>query len=41
VKSADGAKITGAGLPGRIWQNFMNTYLSSRVVHPFPPYEAS
>ncbi|EWM14928.1 transglycosylase domain-containing protein [Kutzneria sp. 744] len=39
IRDKDGNPIVGSGLPGRIWQSFMNTYLkaSSAPAEAFPP----
>ncbi len=39
LRTKDGAAVEGSGLPGRIWQNFMNTHLSGRPVQQFSPFE--
>jgi membrane peptidoglycan carboxypeptidase len=36
IVDADGKIIFGSGLPGHIWQQFMNTYLAGTKVERFP-----
>ncbi len=38
IKNADGADIFGKGVPGAIWQRFMNSYLLGTPVETFPPF---
>jgi membrane peptidoglycan carboxypeptidase len=42
IHDKDGNPIAGTGLPGKIWQAFMNGYLkeSSAPAEPFPPAQA-
>jgi membrane peptidoglycan carboxypeptidase len=39
IKNANGADIFGRGLPGEIWQRFMNPYLQGTHSEVFPPFE--
>jgi membrane peptidoglycan carboxypeptidase len=39
IKNANGADIFGRGLPGAIWQRFMNSYLQGTRMEVFPPFE--
>jgi membrane peptidoglycan carboxypeptidase len=39
IKSTNGADIFGRGLPGEIWQRFMNSYLQGTRMEVFPPSE--
>ncbi|MDQ3886636.1 MAG: penicillin-binding protein, partial [Actinomycetota bacterium] len=39
ILDAEGRDIFGRGLPGQIWQQFMNDYLEDRQREPFPPVE--
>src|SRR5699024_6489129 len=36
IKDADGSIVYGSGLPGEIWQEFMNTYLADKPVEELP-----
>lgn len=38
IKNANGADIFGRGLPGEIWQRFMNSYLQGSRMEAFPPF---
>jgi membrane peptidoglycan carboxypeptidase len=38
IKNASGADIFGRGLPGEIWQRFMNSYLQGSPREVFPPF---
>ncbi|MBV9650899.1 MAG: penicillin-binding protein [Pseudonocardiales bacterium] len=38
IKNANGADIFGRGLPGEIWQRFMNAYLQGTRMERFPPF---
>ncbi|MCE7006879.1 hypothetical protein LWC34_29230 [Kibdelosporangium philippinense] len=37
LKDKTGAAVTGKGLPGQVWQRFMNDYLKGKPVEQFPP----
>jgi membrane peptidoglycan carboxypeptidase len=37
IKNAEGGDIFGRGLPGSIWQRFMNSYLDGTPEETFPP----
>ncbi|MQA15967.1 MAG: penicillin-binding protein [Pseudonocardiaceae bacterium] len=37
--NASGGDVFGKGLPGSIWQRFMNDYLEGTEPQPFPPFE--
>ncbi|MDA3630018.1 transglycosylase domain-containing protein [Saccharopolyspora sp. WRP15-2] len=39
VRDANGAPVFGSGLPGHIWQQFMNAYLAGKPVQPFTSAE--
>jgi membrane peptidoglycan carboxypeptidase len=39
IRNANGADIFGRGLPGAIWQHFMNSYLQGTPRQAFPPFE--
>ncbi len=39
IKNANGADIFGRGLPGEIWQRFMNVYLQGTRSEVFRPFE--
>jgi membrane peptidoglycan carboxypeptidase len=39
IKDARGADIFGRGLPGQIWQRFMNAYLQGTPLETFPPFK--
>jgi membrane peptidoglycan carboxypeptidase len=39
IKNANGADIFGRGLPGEIWQRFMNSYLQGTRMEVFPPFK--
>lgn len=36
LKDADGSVVYGSGLPGEIWQQFMNNYLADKPVEELP-----
>jgi membrane peptidoglycan carboxypeptidase len=38
IKNANGSDIFGRGLPGAIWQRFMNSYLMGTPMETFPPF---
>jgi membrane peptidoglycan carboxypeptidase len=38
IKNANGSDIFGRGLPGAIWQRFMNAYLMGAPIETFPPF---
>ncbi|MGH3868086.1 MAG: transglycosylase domain-containing protein [Pseudonocardiaceae bacterium] len=38
IKNANGSDIFGRGLPGAIWQRFMNSYVMSTPMEAFPPF---
>ncbi|HKS51287.1 MAG TPA: transglycosylase domain-containing protein [Pseudonocardiaceae bacterium] len=38
IKTANGADIFGRGIPGLIWQRFMNSYLMGSPLETFPPF---
>ena len=38
IKNANGSDIFGRGLPGAIWQRFMNSYLMGTPLEIFPPF---
>jgi membrane peptidoglycan carboxypeptidase len=38
IKTARGADIFGRGVPGLIWQRFMNSYLMNTPLETFPPF---
>ncbi|HET9254560.1 MAG TPA: transglycosylase domain-containing protein [Pseudonocardiaceae bacterium] len=38
IKTANGRDIFGRGVPGLIWQRFMNAYLMSTPLETFPPF---
>ena len=38
IKNAKGGDIFGRGLPGAIWQRFMNSYLMGTPLETFPPF---
>ncbi|MCA1836157.1 MAG: penicillin-binding protein [Actinobacteria bacterium] len=38
IKTANGADIFGRGVPGLIWQRFMNSYLMNTPLETFPPF---
>jgi membrane peptidoglycan carboxypeptidase len=38
IKTAAGADIFGRGVPGLIWQRFMNLYLAGTPLETFPPF---
>jgi membrane peptidoglycan carboxypeptidase len=38
IKTASGADIFGRGVPGLIWQRFMNSYLMNTPLETFPPF---
>jgi membrane peptidoglycan carboxypeptidase len=39
IKNSNGSDIFGRGLPGVIWQRFMNAYLMSTPMEIFPPFK--
>lgn len=39
LKEASGKKVYGAGLPGHVWQKFMQNYLAGQPQIPFPQPE--
>lgn len=39
IKTANGADIFGRGVPGLIWQRFMNSYLMGSPLEIFPPFK--
>lgn len=39
IKNVDGADIFGRGLPGEIWQRFINSYLQNTRMEMFPPFK--
>jgi membrane peptidoglycan carboxypeptidase len=39
IKNANGADVFGRGLPGEIWQRFMNSYLQGTHMERFPPFK--
>ena len=39
IKDADGTDIFGRGLPGAIWQRFMNSYLQNTPIQTFPSFK--
>lgn len=39
VEDKSGKPIYGSGIPGSIWQAFMNSYLKGKPVEQFPPFE--
>ncbi|MGH3802754.1 MAG: transglycosylase domain-containing protein, partial [Pseudonocardiaceae bacterium] len=39
IKNSNGGDIFGRGLPGAIWQRFMNSYLSSTPMETFPAFK--
>jgi membrane peptidoglycan carboxypeptidase len=39
IKTANGADVFGRGIPGLIWQRFMNSYLMGTPLETFPPYK--
>lgn len=39
VRDANGGPVFGSGLPGHIWQQFMNAYLAGKPVQPFTSAE--
>jgi membrane peptidoglycan carboxypeptidase len=39
IKNASGADIFGRGVPGAIWQRFMNAYLMSTPMETFPTFK--
>jgi membrane peptidoglycan carboxypeptidase len=39
IKNANGADVFGRGLPGEIWQRFMNSYLQGTRMDRFPPFK--
>ncbi|HZS22669.1 MAG TPA: transglycosylase domain-containing protein [Pseudonocardiaceae bacterium] len=39
IKTANGADIFGRGIPGLIWQRFMNSYLMGTPLETFPPFK--
>jgi membrane peptidoglycan carboxypeptidase len=39
IRNANGADIFGRGVPGAIWQHFMNSYLQGTPRQAFPPFE--
>jgi len=38
IKNANGSDIFGRGLPGTIWQRFMDSYLTGTPKETFPPF---
>jgi len=38
IKNVNGSDIFGRGLPGAIWQRFMNAYLMGAPIETFPPF---
>ena len=38
IKTAEGGDIFGKGLPGSIWQRFMDSYLLGTPLETFPPF---
>ncbi|HYZ36310.1 MAG TPA: transglycosylase domain-containing protein [Pseudonocardiaceae bacterium] len=39
IRNANGADVFGRGLPGAIWQHFMNSYVQGTPRQAFPPFE--
>ncbi|MGH3980374.1 MAG: transglycosylase domain-containing protein [Pseudonocardiaceae bacterium] len=39
IENADGGDIFGKGVPGSIWQRFMDSYLDDTRKETFPPFE--
>jgi membrane peptidoglycan carboxypeptidase len=39
IKNGDGSDIFGRGLPGAVWQRFMNTYLAGAPMETFPEFK--
>ncbi|MGH4009633.1 MAG: transglycosylase domain-containing protein [Pseudonocardiaceae bacterium] len=39
IKNANGSDIFGRGLPGTIWQRFMNSYLAGTPLETFPEFK--